>query len=122
MSPLIRGGQGCVLFCHCEPPSAAKQSTLHSVIPVKTGIQFPYLNSPPGIYPPMVTLAQPENLLLPVILSRRRRICLPCDSSSWLEKPFLRMTLPNSFQLLNFFKLLNSLQSLQKNAPFHIPG
>jgi len=55
------------------------------------GIQFPYLNPSHGIYPPTVTLAQPKNLLFPVILSRRRRICLPWDSSSWLEKPFLRM-------------------------------
>jgi len=39
-------------------------------------IQFPYLNPSPGIYHPTVTLAKPENLLFPVILSRRRRICL----------------------------------------------
>jgi hypothetical protein len=29
------------------------------------GIQFPYLNSSPNIYPPTVTLAQPEKLALP---------------------------------------------------------
>jgi len=42
----------------------AKQSPPVSVIPVKTGIQFLYLNSPLGIYHPTVTLAQPEKLAL----------------------------------------------------------
>jgi hypothetical protein len=40
-----------LLRYHCEPPSAAKQSLLFSVIPVKTGIQFLYLNSSLGSLP-----------------------------------------------------------------------
>jgi len=91
MSPLIRGARGVSMPVIASRLRVAKQSHPSSVIPTKVGIQFPYLNPSPGIYPPTVTLAKPKNLLFLVILSRRRRICLPWDSSSWLEKPFLRM-------------------------------
>ena len=55
-----------------------------------------------------------RNWRFPVILSRRRRICLPWDSSSWLEKPFLRMTLSNFFptpQLLDFLPSAEPMSS-----------
>jgi len=64
-STLLRWARGVFSPVIARRLRVAKHPHFFSVIPVKTGIQSLYLNSPLGIYHPTVTLAQPEKLALP---------------------------------------------------------